>query len=242
MTQTARDMFFYIWSLNSEGSKVFFFWPRDNTEKLSENVTELLIYSDANNNNKKKTKWQLKNHPNIYTIVHFVPDLCSQTKNQTYSLTEAERTATRREDLLRTLRTHLFSRVVPHYRRIKTGWGGHTPTPFPLSSTLGGVAQVSCCVAVSETVFGNLQRFSAIPLPRPHPSVPSASGKLGLVWSGPDQAGLRVCTLCSNSCPRYISYWKVTGEVRKCVFVGKAVVCRVVATTEDTEVLGIWTF
>lgn len=92
---------------------------------------------------------------------NFAPDLWSQTwnkdrntKRQMYSLIEMRNKTATRERIC-SGSWELISSV--RLLQITPGW-----------TEWGAVAQVSCYVTVSETGFGNLQRFSAIPLLRPH--------------------------------------------------------------------------
>lgn len=96
-----------------------------------------------------------------------------------HSLVHAELTPKQGERGFAQESCNKFSQVVPDYGGIN--WvRGHAPA-FPLS--LG-----ACCSGQLlrdskwESFFGNLQRFSAIPPPRPQPSVPSGSGELGLFF------------------------------------------------------------
>lgn len=118
-------------------------------------------------------------------ILTILPQICAfrnkdrNTKRQMYSLIEMWRKTATRERIC-SGSWELISSV--RLFQITAGW-----------TEWGAVAQDSCCVTVSETGFGNVQRFSAIPLSRPHSPVLSASGELlGKLWTGLGQAS------CSN--------------------------------------------
>lgn len=67
--------------------------------------------------------------------------------------------------------------------------------------------------------------------PRPHTSVPSASGELGLGWSGPGQAGLSVCV--ATLAPTNLPLKRYLGRLEN-VFLWERF-SRVVATIEDPQ-------
>lgn len=139
-------------------------------------------------------KQQLKKH---HIILHFVPDSPllpdimrrrdGHTKNQILqsgrSRTNSE---TRREDLLRKAATNSESGRSRLWQD-KLGEGTRPCfSPFP------GCLLLRSAVAWQQVreFFGNLRRFSAIPPPRPQPSVPSGSREPGLV----------LCVCCPSKC------------------------------------------
>lgn len=108
----------------------------------------------------------------------------------------------RREDLFgNQLKMHEFNLAepVPNYHQMNDGRDAELPPldPFHPAEML---------LRDSETVFGNLQRFRAIPLLHPHTSVPSASGLSVIAVSLSDWRGQRSIKVFQIQIDKYICF------------------------------------
>lgn len=100
------------------------------------------------------------------------------------NLIVAELTTAKREDLLAKLQMHEFNLAEPFSPTIIRPTRARGPSPYPSTLSPPGLL---LCVRANETVFGNLQRFRAIPSSPPTPA--------GAICHWRDGAGLSVNTV-----------------------------------------------